>query len=325
MSSPTAEIKSMSAIKPCQMVRLRRSSLVRGVPYMPDGRRVIACSEYGSFRIWDLKSGAQIGTDWRNGERAVVVTIELSPSGETIASGSDDGTVRLWDIKTERVITKCSGHTDYVWSIRWSADGERVVSGSSDGTVRVWDVESGDTLLGPIHTGHESVFTAIYSPDRANIATGGASQGIKIWGARTGKLLSVLPTDQRVWRLAWTSDEKLISGSYDGAINIFNAITWQRIASLEGHQSTVNSISLSQNNGLLASTSWDGTARLWNLRTNLPVGPPLQHEHFVVGAVISTDGKQLVTGCDGGTVCVWDIDTIVDCSLEVLPSIPSVS
>ena len=81
-----------------------------------------------------------------------------------------------------------------------------------------------------------------------------------------------------------------------------------------------------QDDRLLASGSSDKTARLWNLDTNLPVGPPIQHEGPVYGTAISADGKQLVTGCDDNNAYVWDIHTTLkDAGLEDLLSIHDVS
>jgi WD40 repeat protein len=126
--------------------------------------------------------------------------------------------------------------------------------------------------------------------------------------------------------LAWTSDqEKLISGLENGLIRIFDT-AWQELAILEGHQNTVYALSLSPNDRLLASASWDGTARLWNIDTNLQVGSPLQHEDAVNGAAMSSDGKLLVTGCEDNNAPVWDVHTILkDVGLEDLLTIPDVS
>jgi len=203
-----------------------------------------------------------------------------------------------------------------------------VVSGSNDTTIRVWDVESGDIVLGPIKTGHEWVCAVIYSPDTTKIATGGLSENaVKIWDAKTGNLLSTIKHDSQVFSLAWTSDQKkIIFGDYNASIRIFNTATWQQIAILEGHTWVVDSLSLFQNDRLLASASWDHTARLWNLDTNLPVGSPIQHNGPVRGVAISADGKQLVTGCNDNNAYVWDIHTTLkDAGLEDLLSIHDVS
>ncbi|KIK32893.1 hypothetical protein CY34DRAFT_40322, partial [Suillus luteus UH-Slu-Lm8-n1] len=96
--------------------------------------------------------------------------------------------------------------------------------------------------------------------------------------------------------LAWTSDrKKLITGSL-GPIRIFDTATWEQIATLEGHDDWVKAISLSRNNRLLASAPEDNTARIWNLDTNLPVGPPLQDKKSVECAAFSANGRVLVTG-----------------------------
>lgn len=244
----------------------------------------------------------------------------LSPNDTTVASGGQDRTVRLWDIGTGKVITKWTGHTDYVMSVCWSVDGKRVLSGSLDETVRVWDVKTSETVMA-ITTGHLHVWAVIYSPDNANFATGGFKDGFKIWDAKMGELFIKLKHDLTICSLAWISDgKKLISASY-GPIRIFETSTWQQIACL-GHKHWVYAISLSHNNLLLAS-AYDQTACLWNLDTNLPVGLPLQHEHLVKCAALSADGQVLVTGCEDGSVCVWDIHTILkEAGLEDLLSIP---
>jgi hypothetical protein len=164
------------------------------------------------------------------------------------------------------------------------------------------------------------------------IATGGRDKnGIKIWDAKMGKLLSDLEISaiedneyQTVWCLTWTSDQKkLIAGMEDGLIWIFDTATWQGIAVLDEHEAGVASLTLFPNDRLLASSSYDRTARLWNLDTNLPVGPPLQHEDHVQSAVLSADGKLLSTGCKDNNVYVWDIQAILKTAgLEDLLSIP---
>jgi WD40 repeat protein len=315
MSPPPLEMKKTSAVTPRKTMR-GHTGYIFGVVHLPGRQRIITCSKDGSLRLWELENGAQIGDEWRDeGDKAEFRTIALSPNGKTLASGSNDGTVRLWDVETGKVVVKWKGHSDIVMSVCWSRNGERVVSGSQDGTARVWDVKSGEPVQGlnPIKTGHRNVYVVSYSPKAKMIATGGPKEsGIKIWDAKTGKLLSTIEQDWAVCSLAWISDEKkLIAGTGNGLIKIFNTATWQQIVVLEGHTITVYSLTLFPNDRLLASTSWDYTARLWNLDTNLQVGPPLRHKKDVRCSALSADGKLLSTGCDDKNAYVWDILAIL--------------
>jgi WD40 repeat protein len=324
----------MPAVKPRRTMRVPdHLAAIRCVVHLLGSRQVITCSEDGALRQWNLENGAQVGDDWRDeGDDFGVYTIALSPNGKTIAAGSSDGTVRLWDVGTRKVIAKTKRHIVIVWTACWSADGECVLSGCMDGTASVWDVQRGKMILKQlIETGHEYVYAVAYSPDITKIATGGYndpenSNAIKIWDAKIGELLFTIAHEETVFSLTWTLDqEKLISGLENGLIRIFDT-AWQELAILEGHQNTVYALSLSPNDRLLASASWDGTARLWNLDTNLQVGSPLQHEDAVNGAAISSDGKLLVTGCEDNNAPVWDVHTILkDVGLEDLLPIPDVS
>ncbi|KAG2053303.1 WD40 repeat-like protein [Suillus hirtellus] len=291
---------------------------VFGAIHLPGEQRMMTCSRDGSLRVWNLKSGKQIGDDWRDGD-SPVYTIALSPYGKTVVSGNMDGGVRLWDLDTGKVIMKWMGHTEAVNSVCWCQDGRRVLSGSDDGTARQWDVESGEANPTPINTGHKSVLAVVYSPDMTMFATSVSEDSehwhAKIWDVKTRKLVATLETADSVLCLAWTPDTKtLISGSYDGSIRTWSTTTWKEIAVLDAHTETVESIAISPNGRILASASHDGTARLWNLDNNQPIGSPLQHPypHYVTSVSFSADEKLLATGCLDENAYIWDVCGILE-------------
>jgi WD40 repeat protein len=142
MSSPVVGKHEKSTIKPRHKFK-GHADWVTGVIHLPDGQRMMTCSRDGSLRLWNLKSGKQIGEDWRDGD-SDVWTIALSPDGEKVVRGSVDGGLRLRDIETDKLIAKWTGHANGAMSVCWSRDGQRVVSGSFDGTGREWDMENGN-------------------------------------------------------------------------------------------------------------------------------------------------------------------------------------
>jgi WD40 repeat protein len=339
MTSPIRKEKEASAITHRQKFE-GHTEIVWGAIHLPGGQRIITCSLDGSLRVWNVKSGKQIGDDWRDGDSAAWC-IALSPDGKKVVNGSDDGAVRLWDIDTCKVVKKWTGHTEAVSSVCWSRDGRRVLSGSEDGTARQWEVESRETMpepieiiLASIETGHEQVYAVVYSPDTTLIATSGYDDRddneypIKIWDAKTGKLVATLKGhSDRVECLAWTKDGKtLISGSDDCSIRTWNITKWEQTAVLVEHTDTVYAIAISPNDRILASASDDNTARLWNLDNREPISSPIQHANEVTCVSFSAGGKQLATGCEDKNAYIWDVAAILrDAGLDDLLSNPQVS
>jgi WD40 repeat protein len=326
MSSAATKKKETSTITHCQKFE-GHTNWVWGAIHLPGGQRIITCSLDGSLRVWNVKSGKQIGDDWRDGD-SDVWSIALSPDGKKVVSGSEDGVVRLWDIDTCKVITKWTGHTRLVISVCWSRDGRRVLSGSHDGTARQWDVQSVETIPEPIEiiasikTGYEAVFAVVYSPDAILIATAGVDEpytgnpvqsSVKIWDAKTGKLVATLKGHTDAVRcLAWTKDGKtLISGSYDHLIRTWDTTNWEQIAVLDEHIQGVIGVVISPNDRILASVSVDNTALLWNLENGQPISSPIQHAELVTCVSFSAGGKRLATGCGDTNAYSWDVAAIL--------------
>jgi WD40 repeat protein len=87
--------------------------------------------------------------------------------------------------------------------------------------------------------------------------------------------------------------------------------TSRLVAEIVGHTGEVWYATYSPDGLYFVTTSTDNTARIWDAKTYQPVGPPLQHEHFVERAVISQlcpDNQQYVlTAGRDGAMRIWDL------------------
>lgn len=115
-------------------------------------------------RVWDLRTGAQLGTH-RKGHTGPIRSVAFGrlAGAPVVLSGSQDHTVRMWDPVTgDQVGPALTGHSHYVRSVAYGeVDGMPIaVSGGNDGTVRVWDLAAG-RQVGPELTGHTGNVNAV--------------------------------------------------------------------------------------------------------------------------------------------------------------------
>jgi WD40 repeat protein len=94
--------------------------------------------------------------------------------------------------------------------------------------------------------------------------------------------------------IAITADgTKLVSGSDDSTVKIFNLATGELLLSLEDHDDYVNSIVISHDNQTIISGSSDGTIKFWDLSTGNLI-KSLDNGVGVCSMAITTDNKKLI-------------------------------
>ena len=117
---------------------------------------------------------------------------------------------------------------------------------------------------------------------------------------------------ERVHSVSFSSDgERVVSGSGDGTIKIWNSITGRLVAGpFEGHTDWVHSVSFSPDGKHVASGSKDRTIRIWDAITGrLVTGPFKGHTGYIHSVSFSPNGKCVASGSDDKTIRIWDTAT----------------
>ena len=114
-------------------------------------------------------------------------------------------------------------------------------------------------------------------------------------------------------RPAQLDHEPLTGG---GDRRLAGGAAFEDTAEFVGHEDRVKSVDFSPDGRIIASGSWDFTARLWDTATQKEL-LVLEHSDKVGSVSISSDGGVVATGCEDQSVRLWSTRT--GQLLETLP------
>lgn len=231
------------------------------VAFRPAGDVMATGHTDGTTRLWDVRDPRQpslLAT--LPGHSDAVTSVAFSPDGHTLAT-TGDTTAGLWDVTDParpRHLDVLRGHTDTVTSVAFSPDGRTVATGSWDHTARIWDIGSGPrTRPAAVLLGHPTiVWSVAFAPDsRTLVSVGGSTLLWDVTDPAHPKRVSAIPGG--AYQAAFSPDSRVLADS-DRLLDL-------RDLSLGTHDDVVTSVAFAPGGHLLASASWDGTARLWQV------------------------------------------------------------
>ena len=316
---------------------------VTAVAFSPDGRTLFTGDELGRCRLWDasnVKQNSPLKLLWeaQRHSRGVIAAWFL-PGGKRLLTASSDRTVAQWDTASGRELTALAlGHSAAVTSLAVSPDGSHALTSSEDGRVRLWDVDAA-RLLGDFGVPGETITSVAFSPDgSAAVTTSTMASQAKDSAASGVRAAAEAVSEIRLWDLK-TFKQLPGAGGASAPFHQFreaSALAWQTIYAPNGAslltvignevrllgaksgqesmafvpQGAVASARFSPDGRRVVTSSWDNTARIWNI-----VGPRAEvklvgHAGYVNDAAFSPgDGRYVATAGRDNEAILWDAGT----------------
>ncbi|CAE6472679.1 unnamed protein product [Rhizoctonia solani] len=291
---------------------------VTSVAISPDDTKIVSGDSDGTICVWDMKSGRLV-LHPITGHTDFVRSVAFSPNNSFIVSFSEDKTVRVWDSRTGQSLLPPFSH-DSVHSIAISPDSTHIAAGL-EGTIQIREVTSDKAMSELLVDGKSGVSMLAYSSDGTRL----------ISYSRIGKLLSLFDAQSAnstahslLGHTDWVHSidispdgKRIVSGSHDMAICVWDSITGQQVLGpLTKHTGWVLIVRYSPVGDRFLSCSKDGTLRQWDAQTGeyLEVTDPivatttyyrLLYRTSFLSAVYSPDGNQIATLSNKGDVCLW--------------------
>ncbi len=278
---------------------------VRAAAFMENDTHIITAGVDQTIKVWDLQS-----LDIVSSEDVFGIVLSFSSDGMSMNIMSDTGEVWLRQTNQENTAVSLEGHQGkVVWS-RFNEAGSRLVTCDETGTLFIWNVETGENLF-TLKRENRKFYAAFFGQDAPELIT--ADQGrITVWSLTDpitekaelpfygGRLASASVNSQGV-TTALTDNTNNISVSSLGA----GGFGMPPSSLLRGHQAPITSVTIA--NGVVTSSSMDGTARIWMQMFANEIMRLQGHEGGVLSVTVNKTLDTVVTTSADGTARLWDM------------------
>ena len=267
----------------------------------------------GIFGLYELPSMSNIHTLSLSNQ--VIRTVAINDTGEWLAFGCPSSQQLLvWEWRSETYIIKQRGHAYGMRCMAYSNDGVVVATGGEDGSIKLWNTSSGFCYC--TLKSHTAAITACVFSNSSVVLTSSLDGTVRAHDLHRYRNFRTYtsPTPCQFTSLAVDpSGEVVVAGTMDP----FHIYTWSMqngklLDILTGHVGPISDLRFHPTRGTLASASWDGTVKVWDLYKREGEPESIKHAQDVVCCAFRPDGKHMCTGTIGGLLSIWNVD---DCKL----------
>jgi WD40 repeat protein len=293
----------------------RHTDRIGGLAWHPDGRLLVSAAWDRTARLWDTSIFEPVIL--LNTHADQVTALAFSPAGDLLACADSAHTIHLWDPAACKELNVLQEHKDEIRCLAFSPDGQRLASGGADRAIHWWNPRQGRLLSGRGRPALVPSNLAV-AGNGTRLASTCGGVDLRVWDIPSGQPAGQPEGPHPLQTLAGSPDGRWLAAGEGNRILLWNAVTGQVQATLEGQAGQVAALAFAPDSTTLASASdSDGTVWLWNILTREPVLViPMAADACTVetlafhpqGDLLAAGGIDwLATGGSDGAIGVWDV------------------
>lgn len=302
---------------------------IESLRFSPDGTQFAACGADGRVHLREVGNGQSVGSplehpgpvrdalfDASGRFLATVCQIDGEPDEMTMAAPAH---AQVWDLQEGTMITDRLPATIHRYKtplrppIALSGDGTKLVVCHLKGAT-LWDLNGGKQRAHELPQGGWGR-CASFSPNDRWIVTGSATDGARLWDARTGTLRHHLAAGQPVNGTAFQNNGQrlaLLAGTATILVYPLDPITGDLVGEALRLRDPLGSdlvqFAFERDGPRLAATSFAHLINMWDTRTGESLQQGMTHARVFL-TDFNRDGRLLLSTSLDGSVRLWDTGT----------------
>jgi WD40 repeat protein len=263
-----------------------------------------------AVEILDVRTGRRIGPVLPH--EAAPLGGAFSADGRRLATICPDGAVNVWDVDSARVRRLLPEKGKPVTLVAFDPAGQILLTRNDHARIRLWRLTgtpSEQILTSENAPRAEAILHAALSDDGRWLFTVDRSSVGRLWDVTAGKAASApMQCPRGAMPDAISPDGRLLAliGA-EGAVKVRDLGNTRAVVGQWETEKGVRGVRFSPDGKRILSLG--DSLRIWSTQTGTMLAELRQHKRPVVCAYFSPDGRNVISGDEGGGARVWDAGT----------------
>jgi WD40 repeat protein/energy-coupling factor transporter ATP-binding protein EcfA2 len=281
---------------------------VLSINFSSSGNNFVSTSSDYTIKVW-TNNGQLIQT--LAGHKDTVFDSIFAKDDNLLISTSRDNTIKFWNIDTYGCfyLKKSIIDQDEVINIALIPDTKIIALGTKNGKLKLWNLDG--NLISSVDTEQDTINDLSVSPNGKFIASAAGTNKLKLWAINNNTLKPLnesISVDSSVFAVRFLNNQILVFADAKGEVRLWNLQTRKTKylgTTADKHTNSVRGLAISPVRKIIATASYDGTIKIWDIENFELLKTLKGHDKRVMDISFSPDGKILTSAGEDGDVKIW--------------------